>query len=237
MAQVSQRTGFSHSALVRLLQGLAGTELRAPRQASADQLSQWFGWTDAISLSAALDGNAAAPAGGRLRPAEAEARECLRVRSALAKAIAEDGAWQGGKEAPAAVADFAPYRRRYLAQQQALDAAVGSLRGRLRAVLAGRSPAMARLAAVDVVMEQVLAARERSFLASVPGMLEKHFGRLRTAGAEAPGDAGEGGQSGAWLEVFHGDIRNVLLAELDFRFQPVEGLLEALRMRPPGCHE
>ncbi len=108
----------------------------------------------------------------------------------------------------------------------------------LGARLAARSPAMARLASVDVVMEQVLAPRERSFLAAVPGLLEKHFERLRPADSAAPDPAEAPGPPGPWLDAFHNDIRNVLLAELDFRFQPVEGLLDALRMRQPKeCHE
>lgn len=36
---------------------------------------------------------------------------------------------------------------------------------------------------------------------------------------------------GAWLDVFRKDMRSVLLAELDVRLQPVEGLLAALRTR------
>jgi hypothetical protein len=76
---------------------------------------------------------------------------------------------------------------------------------------------MARLAAVDVVMEQVLGAQERSLLAGVPALLETHFKRLRQAAPDA------------WLDRFRRDAREVLLAELDLRFQPVDGLLEALR--------
>ncbi len=34
---------------------------------------------------------------------------------------------------------------------------------------------------------------------------------------------------GAWLAVFQNDMQSVLRAELDIRFQPVEGLLAALR--------
>jgi hypothetical protein len=36
---------------------------------------------------------------------------------------------------------------------------------------------------------------------------------------------------GAWLDVFRKDMQSVLLAELEVRFQPVEGLLAALRTR------
>ncbi|BEP49426.1 DUF3348 domain-containing protein [Variovorax paradoxus] len=232
MAQVSQRTVFNGSALVRLLSRLTDADVREPRQATADRLSQWFGWTDAISLSAALDGavaTAAAPSRARAS-ASAEERECVRARTALAKAVAEDGA-------VAAAVDFTPFRRRHLTLQQAMEAGIGPLRGRLRALLAARSPAMARLAAVDVVMEQVLAAREHSLLASVPALLEKHFTRLRQASPETTGEPDSEAGAGEWLHVFRKDMKNVLLAELDFRFQPIEGLLEALRMRPPECHE
>ena len=233
MAQVSQRTVFNGSALVRLLSRLTDADVREPRQATADRLSQWFGWTDAISLSAALDGAVAAAAPSRARAsASAEERECVRARAALAKAVAEDGA-----VASAAAVDFAPFRRRHLALQQAMEAGIGPLRGRLRALLAARSPAMARLAAVDVVMEQVLAAREHSLLAAVPALLEKHFTRLRQASPETTGEPEGEAEAGEWLHVFRKDMKNVLLAELDFRFQPIEGLLEALRMRQPECHE
>lgn len=233
MAQVSQRTVFNGSALVRLLSRLSDTDVREPRQATADRLSQWFGWTDAISLSAALDGTVAAAAPSRARAsASAEERECVRARAALAKAVAEDGA-----VASAATADFTPFRRRHLTLQQAMEAGIGPLRGRLRALLAASSPAMARLAAVDVVMEQVLAAREHSLLAAVPALLEKHFKRLRQASPGTTGEPEGEAEAGEWLQVFRKDMKNVLLAELDFRFQPIEGLLEALRMRPPECHE
>jgi hypothetical protein len=230
MAQVSQRTGFNGSALIRLLSRLTDIDVRESRQSTADQLSQWFGWTDAISLSAALDGSPVTAISSSARASgSTEDGECHRVRTALAKSIAKD--------TTDTATDFTPFRRHYLAQQQAMETGIGPLRARLRAALAARSPAMARLASVDVVMEQVLAARERSLLSTVPALLEKHFKRLRQAGQPAPDEPDSGIQPGAWLDVFRKDIRLVLLAELDFRFQPVEGLLEALRTRQPECHE
>ncbi len=61
-----------------------------------------------------------------------------------------------------------------------------------------------------------------------------HFERLRRAEQETPADAEASGNApaltpGAWLDVFRKDMQSVLLAELDLRFQPVEGLLAALR--------
>ncbi len=220
MVQVSQRKGFTDSALVRLLAPLADIEVHEPEQAFADRLSQWLDWTAAVSMAAALNGKAAPALSGARASVNAEEIECTRVRSALLKGIAEDDAATHRSDT---VPGFTPYRRRYAARQRAMETGIGPLRVRLRAALAARSPAMARLADVDAVMEQSLGAREHSLLSSVPVLLEKHFVRLRQADAAAP--------SGRWLDVFRKDLHGVLLAELDFRLRPVEGLLEALRAR------
>ena len=239
MVQASRRTGFTGSPLVRLLSRLTDSDVGQPRQTTAERLSQWFGWTDDISLSAALNAGPASSLSSAKASASAEEAEFARVRAALTKAIASDSA------APADATDFAPLRQRYLARQQAMEVAIGPLRSRLRTTLAGRSQAMAKLAAVDVVMEQVLAAQERSLMSSVPSLLEKRFKRLRQAALEAQAEQSEQTDqtehpgsaprpAPAWQDVFHKDLQDVLLAELDFRFQPVEGLLEALRMKQPG---
>jgi hypothetical protein len=130
--------------------------------------------------------------------------------------------------------DYPAFRQTYLSMQQMMETGIGNLRGRLRAKLAARTPAMSRLAEVDVVMERALSPRERSLLATVPGLLGGHFERLRKAGRETLADTqtSEGTPAitpGAWLNVFRKDMQGVLLAELDLRFQPVEGLLAALR--------
>jgi hypothetical protein len=122
--------------------------------------------------------------------------------------------------------DYADFRQRYVSLQQAMESDIGALRTRLRSTLATKSPDMARLAVVDAVMEQALSARERSLLANVPALLGKHFERLKRAQA-----AVETSAPNAWLDVFRKDLQSVLLAELDVRFQPIEGLLAALRTR------
>ncbi|AMM24274.1 DUF3348 domain-containing protein [Variovorax sp. PAMC 28711] len=217
MVQVSRRTGIPGSTLARLLARLTDADAPESKQAFADRLSQWVGWTDAISLSAALNSvSLPAPPSSGPAPSHIEDVQAERVKSAQTAAIAEDMR-SASNDAAAA---FSAYRRRYLARQQAMVASIGPLRGRLRETLATRSPAMARLAAVDAVMEQVLGAQEHRLLATVPGLLEKHFKRLREA--ETPDD-----------RAFGKDMHSVLLAELDIRFQPVEALLEALRTGSP----
>ncbi|WP_354684702.1 DUF3348 domain-containing protein [Cupriavidus necator] len=243
MLQVSRRTGFSGPTLVRLLSRLTDADAPVPGISLADQISQWLGWADAIALSAALNGNPPAAAAG-VRAAGTEESDCARVRQALTTAIAEDTASASRRRGPArpsalpepvnAQVDYAVYRQRYVTLQQTMETAIATLRGRLRIALSGRAPGMAKLAMVDTVMERVLAAREQSLLGTVPAKLEAHFQRLRQAEAAALADAQAAGQSaptspGAWLGVFRKDMQSVLLAELEIRFQPIEGLLAALR--------
>lgn len=285
--RTSLRTSLSGPALVRLLARLGKTEVQASPQPLADRLSQWLGWTDAIALSTVLSAPAPAVAGGAPANGDDEAQRCLSLRSTLSKAIALDGVLAPAKtrrggayghahasqqpaplaQAPEADADYAVFRQCYLALQQKMETDIGDLRGRLRSRLAAVSPAMAKLATLDAAMERSLAARERSLLGAVPGLLGAHFERLRkaareaaareaqtaaddatgaestertqraegvaTSGATATAQASPIGTAAplAWLDAFRKDVQSVLLAELDVRFQPVEGLLAALRVR------
>jgi hypothetical protein len=144
------------------------------------------------------------------------------------------------KDASAAAIDpsFLPYRQHCLAMQRAMQAATGQLRGRLRDMLARQSPAKARLAEVDAVMEATLSPREQALLAIVPGLLGQHFQRLRDAGApdtsadaDTSADDTPATPAGPWLARFRQDMRSALLAELEIRFHPIDGLLAALRTR------
>ncbi|NKJ50619.1 hypothetical protein CIC12_28600 [Burkholderia sp. SG-MS1] len=248
MLQAPQRTAPSGPALIRLLARLADVDVPESRQSLSDRLSQWLGWTDAIALSSALNGKPPALAAGARGFGSAEADECVRVRGALAKAIAGDSVLAGTRrrghgqtqmQMPDAPADYAVFRQRYLAIQQSMETGIATLRGRLRSMLAAQAPAMTRLAVIDAVMERALSERERNLLASVPGLLAGHFERLRAAEEQAlaaaqTAEASEDAvpvTAGAWLDVFRKDMQSVLLAELEVRFQPVEGLLAALRTR------
>lgn len=249
--QAPQRTAFSGPALIRLLARLTDVDVPESGQSLSDRLSQWLGWTDAIALSSALNGNPPAVAAGTRAFGEAEESECARVRTSLANAIVDDSVFAAARRrgpashvlpqgAPAdAPVDYAAFRQRYLSMQQTMETGIGNLRGRLRAMLAARTPDMARLAVVDAVMERALSDRERSLLAAVPGLLAGHFERLRRAEQQTLADAEASGEAatpmtatpGAWLDAFRKDMQSVLLAELDVRLQPVEGLLAALRTR------
>ena len=228
MTQVPQRTGFSGPKLLRVLARLTETDAAGAVPSLSAVMSRWLGWTDAIALSAALNGSPPEMPSGA--PARAGSERGIgdaagtHVRAMLTAAITGQGMSSDSRRrmptrtaAPdPAEADFAVHRQRYIALQQQMEREIAGLRGRLRAALTSRTPQAARLAMLDAVMEQVLGALEQAVLAAVPGMLEPHFTRLRDT-------------EGAWLTVFRRDMQSVLLAELEIRFQPVDALLAALR--------
>jgi hypothetical protein len=244
MAKAPPRPPVPGPAFIRLLARLTEAEIAPTGPALADRLGQWIDWTRAVAVSRALDRklpaiDAAAPFEG------VDAAECARVRGGLEDAIGNDGAADPGRPAarhgqPAANAhappDYAPFQQRYLSLQRSMLTATSRLRRQLRDTLARTSADMARLAEVDAVMELTLSPREQILLATVPRLLGQHFERLRAAGHTPPADAQAADippapAAGAWLDLFRQDMQNVLRAELDVRFHPIEGLLAALRPR------
>lgn len=268
MTRGTPRLSLTGSPLIRLLARLAEVDAPDSKQAFAERLSHWLSWTDAISLSAALKspessarpaprpGGAAASGSPAQRPAASpEVLEANRQRAALERTLpfepteARPRSSRPGhrpEPAPEAAVDFPSHRRHYFARQQAMDMTVTALRSHLRSLLAQRSPEMARLAAVDAVMEQALGERERSLLSAVPVLLERRFEQLRRAAlvqaetaesadpasSPTPSIVSDAAIPGAWLTTFRQDMHSVLLAELDLRWQPIDGLLEALRAQP-----
>jgi hypothetical protein len=245
MLQAPQRISVRGPTFIRLLARLTDVDVTPSRQSLSDRLGHWLDWTQAVVLSTALDGKPSAIGTEVPTFGSAEESECARVRTSLANTIAGDRAFvtarQRGVEPAFAeesgtieVVDYAVFRQRYLAIQRKIQAATGNLRGRLRDMLTQRTADMARLAAVDAAMERALSPREQALLANVPALLGEHFERLRQAeqerlaGAQLSEDT-SATAPGAWLDAFRRDVQSVLLAELDVRFQPVEGLLEALR--------
>src|SRR5690606_3434335 len=257
MTQGVSRTRFNSAGLVRILAELAVADVADSKQTFAERLGEWLDLKDALALYSALNSAAGhSPPGAP--PAAALRKRLAQVRGELAAAVAAAGTAQPGganlalptplpNAAPESAADFAPFHRYYLAHQRAMAAAVGPLRASARAVLSGRSAALRPLAALDAVLDQALAAREASLLATVPVLLGKRFvalfeahqrdraaaasdtaGRAVAAGPAATGEgtAGAGAapddparwmQPRGWLARFCAELQRVLLAELDLR--------------------
>jgi hypothetical protein len=247
-AKRGSKSGLNSSRLVRLLAELSDGQFAVAaisKQTFAEKLSQWLDWPDAISLAAVLNrefpaGSAGAvPGAPAVDPAVSD--DGIRVRAELTHAILSDalfapakGPVKRRKPVPDAVIHAAPeaatYRRAYLVHQRAMVAAVGALRGQVRARLASASAALARLAALDAALDEALGEREHHLFAKLPAMLDSHFERLRRAEqAEfAPGQLARPEDTPSWLAEYRRDMQAVLLAELDIRLQPIEGMLEAM---------
>lgn len=217
--------GVAGSELTRLLARLAETPPPDFTPAFAECLGRWLGWTDAVSLSTALSTDPgrvdAGPASGATGHEEADFQ---RVRAALAASIAK-----GPDDDASSPTDFDPYRRHCHVQQQAMHNAIAALRQRLRDALLRRSPALAKLAAIDAVMDRALSAQERTLLGLVPLRLQSHFERMARA-ADRSGDRSDDDSTDdtRWQDAFRQDMERVLLAELSHRLMPAQGLLNSL---------
>ncbi len=118
---------------------------------------------------------------------------------------------------PDAAAAYEPYLRFYRAHQREIDRRVQAVQSQVRAAAAGLAPELARLAALDAALGETLVLHTRKFFAVIPRLLGKHFEQL--AGERPPIE---------WYERFCGDMRGLLLAEIETRLLPVLGLIEAL---------
>lgn len=110
-------------------------------------------------------------------------------------------------------------RRFYIAHQRRFELLLKPLHQQVRDGVAGLSPALARLAELDAMMEQTVTAQARRQLMQLPGIVGE---RLANAAPSANGDA---------LEQFYREVERLLLAELDVRLLPTLGLIEAAQGR------
>ena len=111
------------------------------------------------------------------------------------------------------------------------------LRVNLRTALSQASPALRKLAELDVVMDKVLRVREGHLLARVPVLLKKRFLALYAAHQEQLAASGQPDSpaawmhAGGWLAGFCQNLQTLLLAEVELRLQPSAGLLEAFNQQ------
>ncbi len=217
------RGHFSSSTLLSLLASWVPVDAKASRQDIAERLGMWLNVADAITLHAAHQ-SIRTPTATAPVPADAQLEDaCQQVHAALAATLVSMPLPDG---AAAPDASFAPYHQRYLDLQRHMALRIEALREQVRQALTHASPRLAQLAALDVVMDQALGAREHKLLASVPALLELRFAQL----CQPPSSEGKPSPVGVAAHgpgLFVQDMRAVLLAELDVRMQPVQGLVEA----------
>ena len=216
------RSDFGSSTLVRLLGEWAPVDAQASGMDFAERLGLWLNAFDAIGLQAAHQSIRAIRSAAPGTPLDARSRrgqtvdeDFQQVRSTLAHAIARDLAPLEGA-AQTEKTSYAPYRQRHLELQRQMEQMITPLRDHVRQALLPVSAPLRQLAALDAVLEQMLATREQTLLPAVTALLERRFVQLRDANSED------------WLQTFENDWRQALRAELDLRLEPVAGLIEAL---------
>lgn len=245
MTRAPPRTSFIGCKLVRSLSSLSVVDVADSNQPLAERLGQWLDVTNAITLFAALNPSSARTTTtlSGMPPPKGIAMEdeLACARTALVNSITGE---DGGKArirlprpAPGApvevLADFAAYRRYYLAHQRNMAGSIAPLRVKAREALAVCTTGLRQLAELDATLDQALGPRESDLLATVPLLLEKRFEKLRQAHQAALVESGKEDDPeqwmlpGGWLALFCRDLQHVLLAELDLRLQPVIGLIEA----------
>ncbi len=131
---------------------------------------------------------------------------------------------------------YEPYRKFYVTRQGDLDIKIRHLRSYVKGSISGLSPELAQLSSLDTVLGDVLSAPAREYFAKIPTLLGKRFRRLlnehwlELPNKPAAGDLELWMKPGGWISKFCGEMRALLLAEIEVRLQPVLGMIDSLPM-------
>lgn len=121
-----------------------------------------------------------------------------------------------------------PYLSFYVYFQRMLESKVRQLRGFIRDSASGLSMSLAQLAKLDEVLESTLANHERKTLGRVRGHLDKQFSEQLTLAQENHNEPNREVAMLTLHDTFCQDMKALLLAELEVRMLPVQGLIEAI---------
>lgn len=235
------RNALDRPKLARLLGGWPATPAEGPAPDVAERLGRWLGAFDAVGLQAGHQAIRSIHTAAARKPGEARAPgadaltgDLQRVRATLAHAIAQDPvafaipklarnlSQQDAASLPTVVdAGYAPYQQRHQKLQRQMEQLVAPLRDHVRQAVSQVSARLRQLAALDAVLEQVLAPREQAHLPTVSLLLQRRFDALRRTQDDDAAAAD-------WRGQFRREWTQALLAELDLHLEPVAGLIEAL---------
>lgn len=240
MTQAQTQTHANPSRLVQLLAELVGADTAASDKLITERLGQLFDLPGSIRLSSVLDKPAAGPAqAAAVSPQEARA-EFLRARTAIISSALRSFLPGGGSirlrfPAIATREDFEEAATAdallafYAAQQRDIDFRIRNLQAATRDTVAGFSPRLAQLAALDAALGDPLAAHNRRFFSAVCSLLGKHVENLIDEYHQAASaDPRDEKLWAATLARLRSDMQGLLLAEIETRLQPALGLIEAL---------
>jgi len=113
-----------------------------------------------------------------------------------------------------AESDAAAYSKFYAAHQREMEARVRGLQERVRDTASGQSTELAQLASVDAAVGDSLLAHSRRLFASIPALVARRFEAVTSDDAS--------------LRAYRAEVQALLLAEIEARLLPVQGLIEAM---------
>jgi hypothetical protein len=129
---------------------------------------------------------------------------------------------------------YEPYRKFYVARQRDLEIRINRLRIRIQGAISNISPNLAQLSNLDAAFNKVLSGKTRDLFEVVPKLLGRHFGsqldkyRATLPSKPSASDLDKWMQPGSWIPTFCEIMRELLLAELEVRLQPVLGMIDAM---------
>lgn len=228
------------SRLVRFLADLLDADAQLPHQRFIDRLGQSFDLADSIKISAVHEDTMTTTVMPHEAKKEAVRDEFQRARASIVSSAVQSFAPDQGAtrtRCPIARAEMTlaeamavePYLTFYVAQQRNIDFRIRDLHVSIRDALAGLSPQLARLAALDAVLAAPLSLPARRSFAMVPHLLKQRHARLleeHNATKSESSTARERWEQS--LGQFRVEIQGLLLAEIETRLLPTRGLIEAL---------
>lgn len=132
------------------------------------------------------------------------------------------------------VAAYEPYRKFYVTRQGDLAIKIQHFQSHIGDAISGLSPELAQLSALNTGLGDVLSVRTRELFTVVPTLLGRRFGRLldehwqELPNKPAADDIAQWMKSDGWISKFCGEMRELLLAEIEVRLQPVLGMIDSL---------
>lgn len=238
MTQDTALQAADGSRLLRTLGQLGVLDLAVAEQALTAQLAGHINFSASIKLATALgkvEGEVFQPAD----VAQPTPRETfLRLRSTIVSSLLASFAAKPVRthlKLPALEAQppedvgaaYAPYLRFYTGQQRMLEAKVQNLHLQVRDATAMLSPRLAQLCFLEAAMGDTLAPMARKAFSYTPRLLEQRFRNLVERYRAQASDS-EVTAWTSWQQQFHGELRELLLAELEARLLPTLGLVEAI---------
>ncbi|MCB1687191.1 MAG: DUF3348 family protein [Halioglobus sp.] len=228
------------SRLVRFLAELLDADAQLSHQRFIERLGQSFDLADSIRISAVHEKRFAATGAEPDAPEDTIKDDYQRARSAIVNSAVQSFAPEAsamGTRFPEAragksieeIMEVEPYLNFYIAQQRNVDFRIRDLHTSTRKALAERSPKLARLAALDAVLAEPLSVPARRSFMVVPRLLRQRFTALRDEHHRAAPDPANARQ--CWeqtLQQFRREMQGLLLAEIETRLLPTQGLIDAL---------